>query len=290
MQRQTSYPQTNTSSCPIFSGLRANRGIRQIMKLLLCATFFSIFLIAGQDPATAKAPLKLAKTIPLPAEVKGHFDHLAIDLGRHRLFVTPEDFKAVLVIDYESRRVIHTISGISKPHAVFYRPDLNLLYVTDGIAGELKIVDGNSYAILKSIPLQKDADAIGYDVSTKQLFVVSGGNDAGSKFSDLSAIDTAQRTKLADLQVDGETLEAMTLDAYRARLYVNNKAKNQIDIVDRWQRKVITTWPVTKGQGNVAMALDEPHQRLFVGCWDGRSWSSIPIRAKRSLRSRSCPE
>ena len=241
------------------------------MKLFLCAIFFSISLTAGQqDPATAEAPLRLAKTIPLPPEVKGHFDHLAIDLERHRLFITPEDFKAVLVIDYENGRVIHTISGISKPHAIFYRPDLNRLYVTDGIAGELKIVDGNSYAILKSIPLQKDADAIGYDFSTKQLYVVSGGKDAGAKFSDLSAIDTAQGTKLADLQVDGEMLEAMTLDAYRARLYVNNKAKNQIDIVDRWQRKLIATWPVPEGQGNVAMALDEPHQRLFIGCRDGK--------------------
>jgi DNA-binding beta-propeller fold protein YncE len=241
------------------------------MRLILCATLRPLLRAGGpSETAPVEAPLKLAKRISLPPEVKGHFDHLAIDLSRHRLFVTPEDFQAVLVVDYEDAHLIHTITGISKPHAIYYRPDLNRLYVTDGVAGDLKVVDGNTYAILQSVPLQKDADAIGYDASTEQLYVVGGGKDADVKFSDLSAIDTKRGSKLADLKIDGETLEAMALDAYRARLYVNNKAKNEIDVVDRWQRKLIASWPVTQGQGNVAMALDEPHQRLFAGCRDGK--------------------
>jgi DNA-binding beta-propeller fold protein YncE len=235
------------------------------------APYFSALLAAGQTgQAPAPTPLKLAKTIWLPSEIKGHFDHLAIDLNGHRLFVTPEDFKAVLVIDYEDGHLIHSIPGISKPHAILYRPELDRLYVTDGVGGDIKIIDGSTYAILQSIPLQKDADAIGYDASTKQLYVVGGGKDAGTKFSDLTAIDTVKGTKLADIKIDGETLEAMALDSYRARLYVNNKAKNEVDVVDRWQRKLIASWPVTKGRGNVAMALDEPDQRLFVGCRDGK--------------------
>jgi DNA-binding beta-propeller fold protein YncE len=233
----------------------------------ICLSLSSILPAAGE---TGPAPLKLAKTISLPPEIKGHFDHLAIDLKGHRLFVTPEDFHAVLVIDYEDGHLVHSITGISKPHAVFYRPDLNHLYVTDGLSGDLKIFDGSTYAILRSVPLQKDADAIGYDASTEQLYVVGGGKDAGVKFSDLNAIDTTGGTKLADIKINGETLEAMALDAYRARLYVNNKANNEVSVVDRWQRKLIASWPVNKGKGNVAIALDEPHQRLFVGCRDGK--------------------
>jgi hypothetical protein len=30
---------------------------------------------------------------------KGHLDHFGVDLKGHRLFVTPEDYKAVLVYD-----------------------------------------------------------------------------------------------------------------------------------------------------------------------------------------------
>ncbi|MGH9560757.1 MAG: YncE family protein, partial [Terracidiphilus sp.] len=41
-------------------------------------------------------------------------------------------------------------------------------------------------------------------------------------------------------------------------------------VVDRWKNKMIGTWPVTMGKRNVAMALDEAHQRLFTGCRSGQ--------------------
>jgi len=53
-------------------------------------------------------------------------------------------------------------------------------------------------------------------------------------------------------------------------IYVNNKAKSEVDIVDRNKREVVGRWPVTKCKGNVAMALDEVHHRLFVACSDGQ--------------------
>lgn len=40
-------------------------------------------------------------------------------------------------------------------------------------------------------------------------------------------------------------------------------------MIDRWKNTVTASWPVTKGRDNVAMALDEAHQRLFVGCRSG---------------------
>src|SRR5262249_24562521 len=66
-----------------------------------------------------------------------------------------------------------------------------------------------------------------------------------------------------------ETLEAMALDLFRPRMYVNNKAKGQVEVIDRWKHTVVSSWPITMGKDNVAMALDEPHQRLFIGCRSG---------------------
>ena len=40
------------------------------------------------------------------------------------------------VFELKSGKPIHTIAGIEKPHAVFYREDLDRIYVTDGEAGE----------------------------------------------------------------------------------------------------------------------------------------------------------
>ena len=220
---------------------------------------------AGHEP-----PLKLDRTITLPGTVKGHFDHLIVDLKTDRLFVTPEDFHAVLVIDLPAGRVVHEVRGIDRPHAILFRSDIGKLYVTDGEDGSVKVFDANTYHLEHRIGLLKDADSIGYDSATKYLYVDNGGGGAGQKYSMLSVIDTTANRKIADIKVEGDTLEAMALDVNRPRLYVNNRDKNQVVVVNRLTRRVIGSWPLTMGKTNVAMALDEPHQRLFVGCRSGQ--------------------
>src|SRR5713101_3396891 len=117
------------------------------------------------------APLKLVETLKLSSSVKGNFDHFAIDLSGNRLFATPAAYKAVLVFDVKSGKLIHEITGIEKPHAILFREDLKRLYVTDGESGDLKIVDSDSYAVLSSVKLLEDADSIGYDNATKYLYI-----------------------------------------------------------------------------------------------------------------------
>src|SRR6185312_7559359 len=228
--------------------------------------------IASASLAQAQAAdhLKIVRAIPLPAAVKGSFDHLAVDLEHKRLFVTPEDYHAVLVLDLTTGAILHQIQGIARPHAVFYRQDLNRIYITDGVDGAVKVIDGATYQLLKTVPLAKDADSIGYDVSRKQLYVVNGGKDEKQNYSLLSVIDTTSGKKVSDIRIAGETLEAMALDIYRPRMYVNNKARNQIEVVDRLKSSVIASWKVTLCSDNVAMGLDEPHQRLFVACRSGK--------------------
>src|SRR5260370_2378950 len=85
----------------------------------------------------------------------------------------------------------------------------------------------------------------------------------------LSVVDTTAGKKLADIKIDGETLEAMALETSSPRIFVNNKAKNQVDVVDREKRTIVASWPVTKCKTNVAMAFDEADHRLFVACRTG---------------------
>jgi len=52
-------------------------------------------------------PLTLVQTFKLPAEIKSRFDHFGIDLKGHRLFATPEDYHALLVLDYRNGKIRH---------------------------------------------------------------------------------------------------------------------------------------------------------------------------------------
>src|SRR5256885_578025 len=215
------------------------------------------------------APITLRQTYELPAEVKGNFDHFGIDLKGGRLFATPEGYHAVVVFDLKSGKLVHKIDGIGKPHAVLYREDLNRIYVTDGDAGDLKIFDGTTYGLVSSVKLLEDADSIGYDPVTKYLYIDNGGGDVHQTYSMLSVIDTTAGEKLADLKIEGETLEAMALEQYTSEMYVNNRARNQVSVVDREKREIVASWPVTQCKPNVAMALDEANHLLFVACRSG---------------------
>src|SRR5258705_11728944 len=241
---------------------RSGEQMKKRYSMLAAFLALSVIPAKGQDTS----PLKLSQTLTLPGDIKGNFDHFGVDLKGDRLFATPEGYKAVLVFELKSGKPIHTITGIGKPHAVVYREDLNSIYITDGDAGDLKIFDGKTYALLSSVKLLEDSDSIGYDPKTKYLYIDNGGGDVHQTYSMLSVVDTTAGKKLADIKIDGDTLEAMALESSSPRLYVNNKAKNQVDVVDREKRAIVSSWPVTKCKTNVAMALDETNHRLFIAC------------------------
>lgn len=232
------------------------------------SALIAVILAAGLT-AVAAEPLKLETKYQMPPAIQGRFDHLTVDLRGHRLFVTAESEHQVLVFDLSDGKFIRTMPDISIPHAVFCRADLDRIYVTDGGTGELKIYDGKTYKLIGSAKLKVDADSIGYDPATHYLYIDNGGGDAHESFSMLSVVDTTSGKKVADIQIDGETLEAMALAHSSSRLYVNNAAKNQVDVVDRKTRQLVASWPVTMGKRNVAMALDELAHRLFVACRSG---------------------
>src|SRR5258708_22465789 len=175
----------------------------------MLAAFLVLFAIParGQDAP----PLKLAQTLTLPSDVKGNFDHFGVDLKGNRLFATPAGYKAVLVFELQRRKPIHTITGIGKPHAVLYREDLHRIYITDGDAGDVKIFDGKTYALLSSVKLLEAADSIGYDPKTKYLYVDNGGGDVHQAYSRADLLDPTAAKKVADIKIDGDTLEAMAL-------------------------------------------------------------------------------
>lgn len=219
--------------------------------------------------AQESAPLKLATHFTMPADVKGRFDHLCADVAGNRLFLAAETAHEVLIFNLRTGKYLRAIPDIQIPHAIFVRDDLHRIYVTDGGAGELKIFDGKTYRLLKSVPLKVDADSIGYDPATKYLFIDNGGGDAHEAFSMFSIVDTTTGDKIADIKVDGETLEAMAVDPKNTNIYVNNPAKSEVDVIDRKTHEISARWPVTMGKRNVSMALDSASHRLFVACRSG---------------------
>ncbi len=213
--------------------------------------------------AQEKAPLKLVQTVAVPGANR-HWDHFGVDLKGNRLFVTSEEEPAVEVFDLKTNKHLQTLKDFKEPHNVVPFPDMKKIYVVDGEASEIKVLDYDSLKLIGRIALTIDSDPQVYDPVSKYLYVVNGGREAKTPYCLISVVDTTSDKKLADMKLETNRLESMAIEKSGSRLFVNMTGINTIGVVDREKRAVVQTWPVTAGKDNVPMQYDESTHRLFV--------------------------
>lgn len=234
---------------------------RFIVVLLASFAFVSLGKIDGQE----REPLVFLRAIPLPDLHDGDFDHLAVDVPGHRLFVAAEENAAVEVIDLRTSKLIHSIVDVKAPHSILYRPDANKLFVVDGGTGEIKMYQGDSLRPTGSIKLELECDSIAIDPAANILFVVNGGRSTHEPFSFISAVDLATGSKLYDIKVGSSFVDAISLDKATGRLFANFADQNAVAVIDIAKRSVATVWQVgDQAHLNLAMAFDSERHRLFV--------------------------
>ena len=230
-------------------------------RLLVCIVgllLVPVLSIHGQD----KLPLKLIQKIPMP-NVQGRMDHLGVDVKGKRLFAAAlgETQNTVEVIDLMAGKRAFSVLGQSKPQGVFYSEDFKELFVANGGDGTCKIFRGDTLKLTDSLPIGTNANHVGYDPSTKYLYVGVGD----PKSAALSVIDTRKNKHLGDIKTADNPL-GIKVEKLGQRLFVAYSRIAKISVLDRKKREEIATWPVTGvGPGNVALALDETRHRLFAG-------------------------
>ena len=220
-------------------------------------------LFAVEAPAQEKAPLRLVQTITVPGVVR-KWDHFGVDLKGNRLFVSSEEDPAVEVFDLRTNEHLKSLTDFKEPHNVLPFPELKKIFVVDGGASEVKILDYDSYKLIGRTELTIDADPVVYDPASKYLYVVNGGRAAHTPTCLISIVDTSTSKKLTDMRLDTNRLESMAVEKSGPRLFVNMTGINSIGVVDREKRAVVQTWPVTAGKDNVPLQYDEATHRLFL--------------------------
>jgi DNA-binding beta-propeller fold protein YncE len=206
--------------------------------------------------AAGEPPLELVATIPIP-DVKGRIDHLDVDLKGHRLFIAALGNNTVEVLDIGANRHAKSIRGFGEPQGLAYLPDSNRLYVANGSAGRVDVIDGSSFAPLKRIAKLDDADNVRYDRAQRTV-VVGYGNGA------LRIVHGETAESAGDIPLSGHP-ESFQLETNGSGVFVNVPSSGQVAVVDRAKRQVIATWEVPGARENFPMALDEQGRRLFVG-------------------------
>ena len=217
--------------------------------------------------AASPAPLVLTHRYDLPVSIAGHFDHFEVDAAGKRLFGTAVNAHYLVIFNFATGKVIKLIP-MEIPRGGVYRADLKRLYVTDG-TGWLRIYDSRTYKLLKSLPMEIDADPIEYDPATGRIFAVNGGEKAGHSYSHITVFDSVTERQIGNIKVAGNDLEDFGIERHGPRLFANVEALNQIDVIDMRTLRVTDVWKLTGVRQNYGAAIDERTHRLFVACREG---------------------
>lgn len=235
----------------------------QVVVVLVLAGFMVACLGKQQGAATPPEDgtsgvvgLRLVQIIPLP-NVAGRIDHLSVDTEGQRLFVAALENNTVEVLDLRTGKRIHTIAGLGEPQGVLFVPAFNKIYVANGVNGACEIFDGGSFAPIGRVELSNDADNLRYDSRTKSVYI-------GYGYGGISLVDAPTDRLTGDIKLDGHP-ESFQLERKGPRIFINIPSSNQIVVVDRDKRRVMTLWPLKDAKANYPMALDEAQHRLFVG-------------------------
>jgi DNA-binding beta-propeller fold protein YncE len=223
-----------------------------------CSTAPSGASAPSAVPSHELAPLQLIQRIPVPG-VTGRIDHFTAYPKRRLLIFAGLGNNTVEIVNTFEGKVIQSIKGLDEPQGVLYVPEFDKIFVANAGNGTVKVYDGKTYTLRKSISLGEEADTdnLRYDEASKRVFVgIVGG---------IAMIDAATETHVEkDLKGSGGHSESFQLEKKGSRVFVNVPDDSSVvNVIDR-KTGELTKWELNGAKANYPMALDEDDHRLFV--------------------------
>lgn len=207
--------------------------------------------------ASVAEPLVLDRAIALE-DVTGRIDHMAVDLGRERLFVAELGNGTLDVVDLAGAKVIHRIDGLKEPQGVGYAPGADMLAVANGGDGSVRLFHAADLSPAATVFLGDDADNVRFDPRTGMLVVGYGSGG-------LAVIDPATASLVRRIRLPAHP-EGFQLDPNSSRAFVNVPDARQIAVVDIEAGRQTASWPLPDARANFPMAFDETQAVVAVGC------------------------
>lgn len=191
--------------------------------------------------------------------VETGYDYLRVDGATRRLFVAHGS--RVEVLDADSGRRLGQLPGLAGAHGVEIVEPLHRAFATSGLDRTVTMFDPETLQVIKTIRYLGDKpDALGYDPSSRLLYVVNGGSTG-----DVSVIIPESGAIIGTIELAGGKLEEIAFDG-KGRGFVNDEQKSVIHVFDTGTRKRVASWALAPAEGPTGLAIDRAHRRLFAAC------------------------
>jgi YVTN family beta-propeller protein len=217
----------------------------------------------------ADGPYHFMKEIPVGGE--GGWDYLSVDEAARRLYVSHAS--KVVVLDIAKEAVAGEIADTPGVHGFVVAPELGRGFSSNGRENKASIVDLKTLATLAKAETGENPDAILYEPGQQEVYTFNGRGKSAT------VIDAKTGKVVATIALSGRP-EFAAADAKAGRVYLNIEDKNEVAVIETKTHKVVASWPIAPGEEASGMAIDEVHQRLFLGCHNkvtGKVVTSVPI-------------
>lgn len=255
--------------------MNLDRHWRQLPLVVSVVLVLTLLSARADEPSS----LRLVQTIPLKG-VAGRLDHMAVDIKHGRLFVANLSNNSLDIVDLKAGKLIKQIPDQKKLQGIAYVPELDRIFVGNGISGECNVFDGKDYSLLKSIKLP-DADNVRYNPNNGLVYVEHAEQT-------LSAFDARTYERKATINLPGRP-QAFQLEAKRPRLYLN-ALPDHVVVIDTDKNVVMATHPLKLAQRGYPMAVDEANHRLFIGCREKAVVVVMDSETGKAIRAVAIPE
>ena len=227
--------------------------------------------------AGAGLPLKKITDIPLPGK-STRLDYQSLDPNRHLLFIAHLGDSEIIVVNTATRKVISTISNVSKVHGVLSVPELHTVYASATGSDEIVAVDERTLKITARIPGGVYPDSIAFDPRTRRLFV---SDEFGNTET---VIDTRSNKRSATIGLGGQAGNSQYDPASR-HIFVNVQTLGMLVEIDPRTNAVLRRIALPGCQGNHGLLIDDRYRRAFVGCEDNATLVWLEMRAMRVMQT-----
>lgn len=221
--------------------------LKFLASLAICAILFNAHSLG--------APGHWAITDRIHIGGDGGWDYLIVQPETHRLFLSHA--KQVVVVDLKTKSIIGSIEAAGV-HGIALAPDLKRGFISNGMDGTVTVFDLATLKVEAKLIAGKNPDAICYEPATQRVFAFNGGSGTAT------VIDAAQEKVIGEIPLGGKP-EFAQVDGH-GFVFDNLEDKSQVLKINAKTLTVDARWNLPEGSEPSGMAIDPPHQRLFIGC------------------------
>jgi YVTN family beta-propeller protein len=191
---------------------------------------------------------------------------------REYAYVTNQDSSTVTVLDVVNVRLDRELPVGLNPVAIAASPTRNEVYVlnagTSSGQGSISVIDCEHNAVVATIAVGRNPDAIDVDAKGKLAYVANRGSNS------VTVIDLDARRQLSQIGV-GEKPDAVNLSPDGKTLLVANWGGDSVTLIDAETSKLRA---VIEGcPGAVSPVVLPDSSKAFVACSDGHQVMTIAL-------------